>query len=57
MWGEIKSGEFFAQYIVARFGEIRPGENFPIYSTMFESGFARLVQGWFSLDCVVSAEV
>ena len=56
LWGEIKSGKFFAQYIGANFGEIFPGKNFLIYGTMFESSFARLVQGWFGLDCVASAK-
>ena len=56
-WGEIKLDDFLRKYIGARFGEIFPGENFPIYGTMLESGFARLVQGWFGLECVVSAEV
>ena len=54
--GEIKSGNFFIQYIGANFEEIFPGINFPIYGNMFESSFARQVQGWFGLDCVVSAK-
>ena len=40
---------FFTQYVGTNFGEIFHGINFPIYGTIFESSFTRLVQGWFGL--------
>ena len=36
----------FLRNIVAHFGKICQGENFPMYSTMFESGFTRIGSVW-----------